>query len=64
MLLPATRLFNIFLSIVISCELTFELDYYLTAHNGIKYSLCTLITMSEGLGNSGRPAKNNNDQKK
>ena len=40
-IITLTLLFNIFLSIVISCELTFELDYYLAAHNGIKYSSCT-----------------------
>lgn len=28
-----TLLFNLFISLVISCELTFDLDYYLTAHN-------------------------------
>ena len=50
-----TLLFNIFLSIVISCELTFDLDYYLSVHNGIKDSFCTFITLYGGLGNSGLP---------
>lgn len=48
-----TLLFNLFLSLVISCELTFDLDYYLAAHNGIKYSLCFLIMRYGSLGNSG-----------
>jgi len=53
-----TLLFNIFLSLVISYELTFDLDYYTSAHNGIKYSFFFyLITMYRGLGYSELKAK-------
>jgi hypothetical protein len=52
-----TLLFNIFLSLVISYELTFDLDYYTSAHNGIKYSFLYLITMYRGLGYSELKAK-------
>ena len=50
-------LFNIFLSILISCELTFDLDYYLSVHNGMKYSFFDLITLYGGGVNSGLPPK-------
>jgi hypothetical protein len=53
-----TLLFDIFLNIIISCELTFDLDYYLRVHDEIKNSFCTLFTMYLGLGNSGLPPKN------
>jgi hypothetical protein len=60
-----TLLFNIFLSIVISCELTFELDYYLSTHHDIKNSCCILFTLYGELGNSGLPPqeKQNNKNK-
>ena len=50
-----TLLFNIFLSIVISCELTFELDYYLSTHHDIKNSCCILFTLYGEFGKSGLP---------
>jgi hypothetical protein len=45
-----TLLFNIFLSIVISSELTFDLAYYIQTHNELKNSFCLLLLpLLEGL---------------
>ena len=43
-----TLLFNIFLSIVISWELSFNLDYYILTHNGIIDNFCALTALYGG----------------
>ena len=45
-----TLLFNIFLSLVISWELSFNLDYYIITHNGIIENFCALTALYGGLG--------------